>query len=137
VSENNTLAFIDQLNLDSNLRARVQALPTGDLPALVSFASEIGYPFTTEEWRQATAVFAGELDDEALDRIAGGALNAYLESPTMDARMGSYAPPIDPPHNTKTSGRGNFEGSPATRRDPKAGPDKGESSGHGGRPRPR
>jgi len=137
VSENNTLAFIDQLMLIVRCAARVQALSTGDLSALLSFAAEIGYEFTAEEWRRATAVFSGELDDAALDRVAGGALNAYLESPTMDARIGSYTPPIDPTHNAKSSDRGNFEGGQSARRDTKSGPEQGNATGRVGRSRPR
>jgi predicted ribosomally synthesized peptide with nif11-like leader len=135
VSDNNTMAFIEQLNKDSTLRSKVQALPTGDLSALISFAAEIGYTFTAEEWRQATSVFAGELDDAALDRIAGGALNAYLESPSMDGQASGYMRSVETSHNAKNATGGSFAAKQGTRGDSNARPDQSDTAGtRSGRP---
>jgi predicted ribosomally synthesized peptide with nif11-like leader len=78
--------FLDRIERDAELKARVAAL--GDNPAIagiLELASAAGFSFTADELTTAARVRigsspadGGELSDEALEKVSGGAFNAYL-----------------------------------------------------------
>ena len=72
MSEQNAMAFINKVSGDAALQASVRALP-GEVAALVKFATGAGYAFTADEWKAVAATaFSGELDQDSLDKVAGG-----------------------------------------------------------------
>src|SRR5258707_944109 len=74
MSEQNVLAFINQVSSDSALQERIGALPD-DMGALVQLASAAGFSFTAEEWKAVAASCFGELSESDLDNVAGGAVS--------------------------------------------------------------
>ncbi len=73
MSEQNVLAFINQVSNDSALQERIGALP-GDMGALVQLASAVGFSFTDEEWKAVAASSFGELSESDLSSVVGGAI---------------------------------------------------------------
>src|SRR5579859_1003652 len=80
MSQDNALAFLGLLDNDMTLRNKVQALEPNDYAGVAALAADAGYVFSVEEWRGALASLDVELDEVALDGMAGGALNAYLDT---------------------------------------------------------
>lgn len=82
MSKEAVLSFIEAVNANSALKARVDALP-GDVPALTGAAEAAGFRFTEQEWGLAIAELAaqasGELSDGDLAKVVGG---LGLSSPT-------------------------------------------------------
>src|SRR5437762_696868 len=78
MSEQNVLAFVSKSNSDKGLALKVKALPTGNLTGLIALAQSEGFAFTAEEWQAVSATaFGGELDENALDQVTGGAGAGY------------------------------------------------------------
>src|SRR5258706_177477 len=71
MSEQHVLAFVNKVNKDKALQAKMHALP-GDTAALVKFAGESGFSFSVEEWQAVAASSFGELTDGDLDAVTGG-----------------------------------------------------------------
>ena len=84
MSEQNVLAFINKANSDPGLASKVKALPTANLTSLLSLAQGEGFPFTEDQWHAVTATaFGGELEDDALDNVVGGADGGNPVQPTI------------------------------------------------------
>ena len=109
MSQENALAFLKRLDDDNTLRSQIQALEPNDFAGVTTFAREAGFVFSSEEWRTALASVESELDEAALDGVAGGALNAYLDTSAVGltdplrgagkARFGSKGP-LSTTHNS-------------------------------------
>lgn len=69
--------FNSDVSASPSLRSELEAIGT-DLETVVSFANARGYAFTTDDVRAS----AGELSDEALEGITGGAEPALASSMT-------------------------------------------------------
>jgi|SRR5579859_6451769 len=92
MSQENALAFLKTLDGDPTLRNKMQALEPNDYAGVTALAREAGFAFSIEEWRAALTTIDSELDEAALDGVAGGALNAYLDTSAMglaDPRRGA------------------------------------------------
>jgi len=74
---------VEKVDTDPDLQSKVQAIAPGDkdaaLEEIVRIASEAGFSFTVEDYEAAALEMAqdrhaaGELSDEDLDAVAGGA----------------------------------------------------------------
>ena len=74
MSQQNVLAFVNKTNNDKSLASKVKALPTRKLSGLLALAQSEGFAFTADEWQAVSATaFGGELEDNALNQVAGGA----------------------------------------------------------------
>jgi predicted ribosomally synthesized peptide with nif11-like leader len=71
MSYQTALAFFKKLNVDSVLLERVSTLK--NLDPLLEFASDAGFSFTADEWRQVISGFvSGELTEDDLNQVAAG-----------------------------------------------------------------
>ncbi|HLY26153.1 MAG TPA: Nif11-like leader peptide family RiPP precursor [Aggregatilineales bacterium] len=67
------MSFINKVNEDPALHAKVTG--QSHLEVLLKTASENGFNFTADEWMSTVqAIYSGELSDDDLANIAGGAV---------------------------------------------------------------
>jgi predicted ribosomally synthesized peptide with nif11-like leader len=86
--QNTVLAFFDRVEKDAALQGKLRNLDLQNethLPQLLKIATDAGYPFAAEDWKNAGkqraealqakywAVGETELSDEELSAVAGGA----------------------------------------------------------------
>src|SRR5579859_3848324 len=82
MSPQNVLAFINKVNDDPALQARIGSLPDG-VKSLVKFAAASGFVFTAEEWNAAIAASSQTLSENELNQVAGGLVPA-VQSPQLN-----------------------------------------------------
>jgi predicted ribosomally synthesized peptide with nif11-like leader len=70
MSKINASNFIQKMNSDVTLQHKLEKL--GDIESLVNFAAQQGYIFSAQDWHEAVESSLGELDEDALDQVAGG-----------------------------------------------------------------
>lgn len=102
MSQDNALAFLKTLDNDHSLRNKMQSLEPNDYAGVTALARESGFDFSIAEWRAALATVDFELDEASLDGVAGGALNAYLDTSAIS--------PVDPLRGVGKSQRGSKGG---------------------------
>ena len=77
MSLENAKAFLAKAKEDKELQAKLNALPKDDFNAAMekglAIAKEAGFDFTADEWKQALKDVYGELSEEDLKNVAGGA----------------------------------------------------------------
>ncbi len=79
MSKENVEAFILKVEADPVLKERVPLALAAQLGGLIKLATELGLPFTEAEFKAAVQTRpAGELDDAALGKVAGGMRNLRI-----------------------------------------------------------
>jgi predicted ribosomally synthesized peptide with nif11-like leader len=100
MSVQNALKFINQVIDDEALYMAVKTLPDGNLDALRTTASEAGFAFTAQEWEQALErrrpETGDELDDSALESVAGGVLSTSTMSINLPTALHSFSGDYSP-----------------------------------------
>ena len=83
------VGFIKVSLSDQKLQAKQKSL---DLDGLVSFAGELGYQFTTDEFRTTiTSLASSELSDDDLEQVAGGMGDgSVIPNPTNQQLITSF-----------------------------------------------
>src|SRR5260221_10443647 len=82
MSAQNILEFVNKVNSDTSLQARIAAL-TAEVNALVKLAAETGFVFTVDEWKRAVGVSSEGLSEDDLKQVAGGLLPA-VKTPQLN-----------------------------------------------------
>jgi predicted ribosomally synthesized peptide with nif11-like leader len=72
MSKINAAAFIQKMNSDVTLQHKLEKLGNMDIESLVNFAAKQGYVFNHQNWRDAVESSYGELEESALEQVAGG-----------------------------------------------------------------
>ncbi|NWJ46628.1 MAG: Nif11-like leader peptide family natural product precursor [Chloroflexi bacterium] len=72
MSKINASTFIQKMNSDVTLQHKLEKLGNIDIESLVNFAAQQGYIFSAQDWHEAIESSLGELDENALDQVAGG-----------------------------------------------------------------
>jgi predicted ribosomally synthesized peptide with nif11-like leader len=87
MSQSQVEAFVRKVNGDSNLQQQVKNLTPGDAEGLIKIASEAGFMFTIEELRAVVRPYSGEMSDQELGNVAGGAASdvepIYMQNPGL------------------------------------------------------
>jgi predicted ribosomally synthesized peptide with nif11-like leader len=71
MSEEQLTALLAKLQEDAGLQERLKG--AADLDAAVVIAKEAGFDVSNEDWLKHQAMQSMELNDEALEQVAGGA----------------------------------------------------------------
>lgn len=76
MSKENVAALWKKAQTDPELRQRIEALPAGSgaeiVAGLAQLGSELGLPFTSEEFVQTAVIEGAQLSDQDLSTVAGG-----------------------------------------------------------------
>lgn len=84
MSKENVTAFWTKVQEDSELRQRLESLPSASreeiIAGLVRIGSEQGLPFTSEEFGQMATLSGLELKEQDLAGVAGGLLSDRFTS---------------------------------------------------------
>src|SRR5260221_12727310 len=78
--------FIKRVDSDQGVQSKVKTLAPTDPVGLIMLGRELGYDFCVAEFKAAAESmgrFAGEMTDEELDRVAGGAVDAFTPPSQM------------------------------------------------------
>jgi predicted ribosomally synthesized peptide with nif11-like leader len=76
MSKQAVMKFIVTANQDKTLYEKVNSLPSNRVEALMDIAREAGFEFTADEFVD-TVLHAGELKEDDLEQIAGGAIYMF------------------------------------------------------------
>lgn len=83
MSQENAYRFILAAQQDPALMARIQVLdPTTAAERIPTFARELGFDFTDDDFQQVIGR-ADDLDDAALEQIAGGSSRDWINPFTL------------------------------------------------------
>jgi predicted ribosomally synthesized peptide with nif11-like leader len=73
MSKQAVMQFIIKANQDKSLYEKVNTLPSNRVEALLDIARDAGFEFTADEF-VATVLDTGELNENDMEQIAGGAI---------------------------------------------------------------
>jgi predicted ribosomally synthesized peptide with nif11-like leader len=96
MSVKTVLAFIHKVNEDEHLYMAVKRLNTIDISSLMQVATDAGYSFSLDDWKDAVSHIIGELNDSDLDQVVGGAVPMLSQqvqvSPVLKGFLLPYTP---------------------------------------------
>src|SRR5437764_283160 len=89
MSQQAVLQFVQRINKDQVFASKVNMMPVNDIGDVVKFAKDNGFDFTADEFENTfvkpfkeSRGGSGELKDEDLEQIAGGASDIF--TPTQN-----------------------------------------------------
>lgn len=92
MAEDQVHAFVEKMKSDKGLQEKLKDIPQGPegTSYVINVASEWGYNFTEQDLEAATKAktSSGEISQEDLDKIAGGALTIFTPGLTTQGICG-------------------------------------------------